>query len=387
MSDRGEYRAVRRVLLDGPDFQRQSMVARWVFVALKLNFGPAGIEVWYPAELAARLSEQTGASVAGIQEALISLERDGWIQREANVVWIVEQLQFDPHVTPANPKHRTMLESHLAGLPTLGIVTRFVLHYADWFRSDGKPTGDPSPRLRKALDTVSHTASDTVSNPSRSTENKPEDKPEDNSLGSSDDDPGDESGSDAELTAGAKRTSRTRKAPASTTSWITPFAEAWLAAYGGPMPIEPALRPLRQVVKAHGAEEVLRRWTVYLAGTEGQYASASRFASTWDSWSAAGDPRGGAQKRAAAIGVAPAAMAEAVTLWERYARRGLLQRLPRDEYDQIGKHAVADGEYASVEAFLEELRVTQPWSIQAKNDGYGINELARRLSQPRRASA
>src|SRR5690348_6459558 len=102
MSDRGEFRAIPRVLLDGPDFQRLPERARWVFVALKLNFGPSGIEVWYPAELVARLSAQTGGSPGGVQDALNTLEEEGWIEREGNVVWIVGQLEFDPHVKQAN---------------------------------------------------------------------------------------------------------------------------------------------------------------------------------------------------------------------------------------------------------------------------------------------
>lgn len=174
MSDRGEYRAIRRVLLDGPDFQQLPERARWVFVALKLNFGPAGIEVWYPAELTARISAQTGTSPAGVQDALMTLEKAGWIQREANVVWIMGQLTNDPHVKQADKKHRTMLQRHIAGLPRVGIVARFVKAHAGWFTTDGSPTGGPPEGLAWAFEGPSEGL--------RSTKDKPEDKPEDKSL-------------------------------------------------------------------------------------------------------------------------------------------------------------------------------------------------------------
>jgi hypothetical protein len=187
MIERGEYRAIRRVLLDGPDFQRLPERARWVFIALKLNLGPSGIEVWYPAELVARLSGQTGTSPAGVQDALITLEREGWIERETNVVWIVRQLEHEPNVKLANPKHRTMIQSHTGGLPRLDIVARFVMAYEPWFRSDGTQSGTQSDHLRWAYDRVSDRVSDGVPKASRITEDKTENKTE--SLGSSGDDP------------------------------------------------------------------------------------------------------------------------------------------------------------------------------------------------------
>lgn len=191
MIERGEYRAIRRVLLDGPDFQRLPERARWVFIALKLNLGPSGIEVWYPAELVARLSGQTGTSPAGVQDALITLEREGWIERETNVVWIVRQLEHEPNVKLANPKHRTMIQSHTGGLPRLDIVARFVMAYEPWFRSDGTQSGTQSDHLRWAYDRVSDRVSDGVPKASRITEDKTENKTEDKteSLGSSPDDP------------------------------------------------------------------------------------------------------------------------------------------------------------------------------------------------------
>lgn len=137
MSDRGEYRAIRRVLLDGPDYQKLPERARHVFLVLKLNFGPAGIEVWYPAELNARISAQTGISIGGVQDALMLLEKADWIAREGNIVWIKGQIDNDPHIRPADRKHRAMVQRHVAGLPRLPIVAAYVKSYPAWFVEGG----------------------------------------------------------------------------------------------------------------------------------------------------------------------------------------------------------------------------------------------------------
>jgi len=133
MTERGEYRAIRRVLLDGKDFHQLSERARWVFVALKLNFGPAGIEVHYPAALEAMLAAQTGATTTAVARSLKELEKRGWIRREGNVVWIIGHLENDPHTRSVDEKHRKHLHQHVAGLPRLTLVRDFVLSKPDYF--------------------------------------------------------------------------------------------------------------------------------------------------------------------------------------------------------------------------------------------------------------
>lgn len=72
------------------------------------------------------------------------------------------------------------------------------------------------------------------------------------------------------------------------TTWITPFAEAWEDMYGGTMPIEPSLRPLKSAVDKLGSDEAQRRWENYLASTQAQFASGARFASTLNEWETPG---------------------------------------------------------------------------------------------------
>lgn len=170
MAERGEYRAIRRVLLDGKDFQKLSERARFVFVALKINIGPAGIDVMYPEALVAQLSAQIGAPAAGTKKALTELERGGWIEREANVLWICEQLQFDPHMSVTDRKHRIAIQRHIAGLPSLPIVERYRNRYADWFEgpfpSESEPNNGPTEGLQTAP----------VAQDNNKTENKTENK-------------------------------------------------------------------------------------------------------------------------------------------------------------------------------------------------------------------
>jgi hypothetical protein len=127
------------VLLDGPDFQMLGPAARWVFVAMKINLGPCGIEVEYPDALVARLASQTGHDIPTIIAALDELERDGWIQREANVVWVVGQLEHDPALKASNPKHVASVRDHIKGLPRIGIIGLFLDKYRRWFDMESDP--------------------------------------------------------------------------------------------------------------------------------------------------------------------------------------------------------------------------------------------------------
>jgi len=135
MAERGSYRSVKVVLLDGPDFQRLDERPRWVFMVLKLSFGPSGIEVHYPEALAHELAEKTGASVAQVKDALDTLEAEGWIHRERNVLWIVGQLEHDPHMNWTDAKHRTAIWKHVAGLPRLPLVGAYIEAHPDWFQA------------------------------------------------------------------------------------------------------------------------------------------------------------------------------------------------------------------------------------------------------------
>ena len=130
--ERGQYRAITVVLLDGPDFQKLPPEARWVFVALKIGVGPCGIQVEYPAGLVEKLAGRTGYTQAVVAEQLDTLQATGWIRTDRNVVWVVKQLKFEPAMTAKNEKHRVAVHSHVKGLPTLAIVGDFIREYRDY---------------------------------------------------------------------------------------------------------------------------------------------------------------------------------------------------------------------------------------------------------------
>lgn len=146
MADRGAYRAVKVVLLDGPDFQQLSERANHLFLVLKLSFGPSGIEVRYPDELAHVLAARTRIPVEAVRLHLDELEATGWIRREVNVVWIVGQLDNDPHQKHDDDKHRKGVWRHVAGLPRLPIVGEFVAAHPLWFNEFEALTAKGEPK-------------------------------------------------------------------------------------------------------------------------------------------------------------------------------------------------------------------------------------------------
>ncbi len=132
MAERGTYRSIPCALLAGKDFRKLAERQRWVFFVLKMNIGAVGIDTWYPEELSARLCSESGAAPDKVALALDVLEHGGWIEREDNIIWVKGHITHDPHLVPANPKHRKSVQRHLAGLPRIGLVRRFVEAHPEW---------------------------------------------------------------------------------------------------------------------------------------------------------------------------------------------------------------------------------------------------------------
>lgn len=159
--ERGEYRPIYEALVDGPQFQRLSSEARFVFFAIKLKSGAAGIRL-IPG-LRAALVEWTGLPEVRVEAALAELQEQEWIELEASVVWIVRGLEFEPSMDPSNVKQRTYLRRYCDTLPSRAIVARFRDRYAHWFEGESqRPTDTPPHRVPDTLsDTLSHGVSDT----------------------------------------------------------------------------------------------------------------------------------------------------------------------------------------------------------------------------------
>lgn len=157
-------------------------------------------------------------------------------------------------------------------------------------------------------------------------------------------------------------------------TWITPFADAWQEMYGGPMPIEPALKPLKSACDLLGPEEALRRWEFYLDATPGRFANAARFASTLAEWVPSGKAG-----TAGAIPVTDEALRRAHVLFEIGKKHALVG------FEGNRKKYATDLETAAKEPnaganFRDEFELTRMW------EGFGempetiaVREIARRI--------
>lgn len=71
-------------------------------------------------------------------------------------------------------------------------------------------------------------------------------------------------------------------------AWVRSLGEDWANTYGGIPGYGEIGKRLKPLVDLHGFEPVQEHWRNYLAATEGQFASATRFAQTYGSWDRAG---------------------------------------------------------------------------------------------------
>lgn len=269
MAERGTYRSIPHALLSGKDFRQLPERARWVFVVLKLNIGLTGIATWYPDELLARVTSESGASAEDVAYALDLLEEHGWIEREDNVVWVKGQLEHDPHLSSSNSKHRSSVQQHVAGLPRIGIVLRFCSEHRDWIPMEEA--------IAMGIDWVLDGNLGATTNRNRKTKRIPKAK-------ANQDGPG--------------LRSESRYA------FMGEMRGVWLEAYGGAIPAGSPKR-LEPLVKLHGVDEVARRFRIYTSSTQAAYASVPRFVSTFGAW---GQPSGsGSDSRILGVGGVPTA--------------------------------------------------------------------------------
>lgn len=269
MGERGTYRSIPHALLSGKDFRQLPERARWVFLVLKLNIGLTGIDTWYPDELLARLTSESGACADDVAYALDVLEEHGWIEREDNVVWVKGQLEHDPHLSSSNSKHRSSVQQHVAGLPRIGIVLRFCNEHRDWIPMDEASV--------MGIDWVFDGNQEARPNKTRKTKRIPRAEP------------------DQEVP---------RPRSESQYSFMREIRGVWLEAYGGSIPAGSAKR-LESLVKLHGVDEVARRFRIYCSATQAAYASVPRFVSTFGAW---GKPSGSdSDSRLVGVGGVPTA--------------------------------------------------------------------------------
>ena len=91
-------------------------------------------------------------------------------------------------------------------------------------------------------------------------------------------------------TTSRSHASRTQQGDPSKVTWLTPYWDAWIDAYGGKPSAGILSKALKPVHDEHGEAEVLRRWQHYLGRTPAEYANPHRFASTFGRWEPKPEP-------------------------------------------------------------------------------------------------
>lgn len=132
-SERGDYRAIRQVLLDGPEFQALSERARFALLVMRIGSGPTGLDVEYELGAVEKVANRTGMGARAAKKAFEELKNSRRIVREGNITWIIGQLDDEPNMRPSDKNHRKSVQRYVAGLPRLTIVRLFVEAHPAWF--------------------------------------------------------------------------------------------------------------------------------------------------------------------------------------------------------------------------------------------------------------
>ncbi len=140
--DRGEYRSLSVVLMDGPDFRKLSKDARLTLFIAKLSLGVSGIAAM--SGLYGQMSDRTGIDYPQQRDAWQELQEGGWAYYDGMVAWLVRGLELEPNYITSNHNHRLGIQRHVASLPRTALVGSFVGRYAEWFLdSQGAPLPQP----------------------------------------------------------------------------------------------------------------------------------------------------------------------------------------------------------------------------------------------------
>jgi len=147
MSDRGEYRSVRVVIVDGPDFKQTNPDTKLVWLYIKFQLGPVGLGVFNAAQHV--LAEQTGLTPRRVGQALKELDASPqFFRREGNLFWIVGGLKNDPSMRCTNKNHVQSVREIVNALPRLALIDEFKGAHPEWF--EGAPEAlpqTPSPSI------------------------------------------------------------------------------------------------------------------------------------------------------------------------------------------------------------------------------------------------
>ena len=130
---RGEYRPIYEALFKGRDYRALSADAKLCLLTIQGLSGAMGLKEW--SALAEQLAADCSIPVARAKAAVKRLQEptsDGtpWIEYEDGIVWLVRGLEFEPTMSPNNPKHRSHVAKAMIGMANAPILDRFRARYA-----------------------------------------------------------------------------------------------------------------------------------------------------------------------------------------------------------------------------------------------------------------
>lgn len=161
-------------------------------------------------------------------------------------------------------------------------------------------------------------------------------------------------------------------------SWSTQAGEDWAQARGGTAPFARIGHALRPLVERDGWDVVRPAWQRFVASPRARFG-AEHFAANFNDFAAA-------PASPTAANEAEAAWQLAADLYTLYDSTGLIRNQERDWWITRGKELVEEGRYPSVESFLDELRVTKPWTLtRVASEDEAIAKIRQRLANAHRS--
>jgi hypothetical protein len=301
----GSWRSFRMKLFHGRDFRKLTPTAKLVFFFLKGIAGRYGVLIEY--DSAAKLAAMTGLSRDEVETALVELETEvadratgkTWVEREENVIWVVDGLKHEPAFRADNWPHCRGLVDHLASFPNLPILQRFRQHYAALvaYGEETKPRSEAqaeagSPDDQPAAKPPTGGVRPDVAAMFEDEEVSP---PPEVEVDLAPAPPPVVEGDQVILfpmdttKVGHRGNGKTAAKKPRPATWLTPYLDDWKAGFDGDeLPAGAAARFLKLLHDKHGVEKVRLHLNHYIAAHQvmphRQYARIASFAQTFSAY-------------------------------------------------------------------------------------------------------
>jgi len=91
------------------------------------------------------LSEQTGYDMDTIRDAIENLSEWDWVSHRDGIMWVRNQLKFDPSISLDNENHVSAIKKILEEIPECELKSNFLSYYNLKISGDGIPDPIPDP--------------------------------------------------------------------------------------------------------------------------------------------------------------------------------------------------------------------------------------------------